>query len=45
MKVTLRKDANPDPVFYYHQQFEIYHEPYLIWDTETWETVLATCDV
>jgi GNAT superfamily N-acetyltransferase len=45
MKVTLRKDVNPDPEFYYHQQFEIYHEPYLIWDMETWETVLTTCDV
>jgi GNAT superfamily N-acetyltransferase len=45
MKVTLRKDINPDPEFYYHQQFEIYHEPYLIWDMETWETVLTTCDV
>jgi GNAT superfamily N-acetyltransferase len=45
MKVTLREDANPDPDFYYQQQFEIYHEPYLIWDRETWETVLTTCDV
>jgi len=45
MKVTLRKDTHPDPEFYYHQQFEIYHEPYLIWDMETWKTVLTTCDV
>jgi len=45
MKVTLRDDAYPDPDFYYQQQFEIYHEPYLIWDRETWETVLTTCDV
>jgi GNAT superfamily N-acetyltransferase len=45
MKVTLRKDISPDAEFYYHQQFEIYHEPYLIWDLETWETVLTTCDV
>jgi len=45
MKVTLREDTNPDPDFYYHLQFKIYHEPYLIWDRETWETVLTTCDV
>jgi ribosomal protein S18 acetylase RimI-like enzyme len=45
MKVTLRKDINPDPEFYYHQQFEIYHKPYLIWDRETWKKVLKTCDV
>ncbi len=45
MKVTLREDTNPDREFYYSQQFKIYHEPYLIWDRETWETVLATCDV
>jgi len=45
MKATLREDTYPDPDFYYHQQFEIYHEPYLIWDRETWETILTTCDV
>jgi ribosomal protein S18 acetylase RimI-like enzyme len=45
MKAVLREDTHPDPKFYYHQQFEIYHEPYLIWDKETWETILATCDV
>jgi GNAT superfamily N-acetyltransferase len=45
MKVTLRKEIHPDPDFYYQQQFAIYHEPYLIWDRETWETVLTTCDV
>jgi GNAT superfamily N-acetyltransferase len=45
MKATLREDTHPDADFYYHQQFEIYHEPYLIWDRETWETILATCDV
>jgi GNAT superfamily N-acetyltransferase len=45
MKAILREDANPDPDFYYQQQFAIYHEPYLIWDRETWETVLATCEV
>jgi len=45
MKTTLREDTHPDPEFYYHQQFEIYHEPYLIWDRETWETILTTCDV
>ena len=45
MKVTLREDIHPNAHFYYHQQFAIYHEPHLIWDRETWETVLATCDV
>jgi len=45
MKVTLREDTNPDPDFYYQVQFKIYHEPFLIWDRETWETVLTTCDV
>lgn len=45
MKVTLRKDINPDPEFYYHQQYEIYHEPYLIWDLGTWAEALKTCDV
>jgi GNAT superfamily N-acetyltransferase len=45
MKATLREDTHPDPDFYYHLQFEIYHEPYLIWDKETWETILTTCDV
>ena len=45
MKATLREDTHPDPDFYYQQQFEIYHEPYLIWDRETWKTVLTTCDV
>jgi GNAT superfamily N-acetyltransferase len=45
MKVTLREDTYPDPDFYYHLQFKIYHEPFLIWDRETWKTVLTTCDV
>lgn len=45
MKVELREDLDPDPEFYYRRQFEIYHEPYLIWDRETWEAVLATCTV
>ncbi len=45
MKATLREDTHPDPDFYYQKQFEIYHEPYLIWDRETWETVLTTCGV
>ena len=43
MKITLREDPDPDIDFYYHHQFEIYHAPYLIWDRDTWETVLATC--
>jgi len=45
MKVILREDTDPDREFYYHQQFKIYHEPYLIWDRETWKTVLTTCGV
>jgi len=44
-KVTLRQDTHPDPDFYYQQQFAIYHDRYLIWDRETWEMVLTTCDV
>jgi GNAT superfamily N-acetyltransferase len=45
MKIILLEDTHPDPDFYYHQQFRIYHELYLIWDRETWETILTTCDV
>ena len=45
MKISLREDLNPDTDFYYRQQFLIYHHPYLIWDRETWEIVLATCAV
>jgi len=45
MKITLRKDPDPQTEFYYHQQFEIYHKSYLIWDRETWEAVLTTCAV
>lgn len=35
MKITLRKDHDPDIDFYYHTRFKIYHEPYLIWDRDT----------
>jgi GNAT superfamily N-acetyltransferase len=45
MKIKLREDLSPDIDFYYHQQFKIYHEPYLIWDRDTWETILSTCSV
>jgi len=45
MKITLQRDPDPKTEFYYHQQFKIYHEPYLIWDRETWEAVLTTCAV
>jgi ribosomal protein S18 acetylase RimI-like enzyme len=45
MKITLREDLNPDVDFYYHQQFKIYRESYLIWDKETWDAVLTACDV
>ena len=43
MIITLQEDFTPDVDFYYRQQFKIYHEPYLIWDRETWEIILATC--
>jgi GNAT superfamily N-acetyltransferase len=45
MIITLQEDVTRDVDFYYRQQFKIYHEPYLIWDWETWEMVLATCAV
>ena len=45
MEITLREDLDPDPEFYFQHQFAIYHEPYLIWDRETWEMVLAGCAV
>ena len=45
MRITLREDPDPDPDFYYQQQFKIYHDPYLIWDMETWEVVLEACAV
>ena len=45
MEITLREDLDPDIDFYYHDQFKIYHEPYLIWDRDTWKTVLTTCTV
>jgi len=44
-EITLREDIDPGIDFYYHQQFKIYHEPYLIWDRDTWETIITTCDV
>jgi hypothetical protein len=45
MEITFREEINPDPDFYYRQQFKIYHEPYLIWDKETWEAVITACNV
>lgn len=45
MKITLQEDLHPDIDSYYHYQFKIYHESYLIWDRDIWETVLATCGV
>jgi len=45
MEITFTEDIHPDPDFYYRQQFKIYHEPYLIWDKETWEAVVAACHV
>ena len=45
MEITLREDLDPDTDFYYHHQFKIYHDSYLIWDRDTWEEVLSTCRV
>ncbi len=45
MKVSLQRDPHPDVNFYYENQFEIYKEPYLIWDRAMWGEVLATCTV
>jgi len=45
MEVTVREDLDPDVDFYYRRQFEIYLEPYLIWDRGTWEAVIAACTV
>jgi GNAT superfamily N-acetyltransferase len=45
MKITLQEDLHPDIDFYYQNQFQIYREPFLIWERDIWETVLATCDV
>jgi len=45
MKITLREDLDPDIDFYYRQQFKIYQEAYLIWDRDTWKTIITTCDV
>ncbi len=45
MEIILTEDLDPSIDFYYHHQFKIYHEPYLIWDRDTWETILATCAI
>jgi GNAT superfamily N-acetyltransferase len=45
MKIALRQDLNPDPNFYYRHQFKIYEAPYLIWDKDTWEGIISSCDV
>jgi ribosomal protein S18 acetylase RimI-like enzyme len=45
MKIALIEDLDPDLDFYYHNQFKIYFEPYLIWDKETWGSVLTTGSV
>ena len=45
MEIILAEDLDPSIDFYYDHQFKIYHEPYLIWDKDTWETILATCAV
>jgi ribosomal protein S18 acetylase RimI-like enzyme len=45
MKIVLTEDPDPDVDFYYRNQFKIYFEAHLIWDEETWESVLNTCVV
>jgi hypothetical protein len=45
MKIILQQDLDPDSDFYYRHQFRIYQEPYLIWDKDTWETIITKCDV
>ncbi len=45
MKIAIQEDLNPNVDFYYHHQFSIYHESYLIWDRATWETVIDACTV
>ncbi len=45
MEVTIREDLDPDVNFYYRRQFEIFLEPYLIWDWDTWAAVIAVCTV
>jgi ribosomal protein S18 acetylase RimI-like enzyme len=45
MEVTIQEDLDPDVDFYYRRQFEIYHEPYLIWEWGIWGAVMAACTV
>ncbi len=45
VKISLREDLHPDAEFYYHYQFKIYREPYLIWSKDTWSAILAVCAV
>ena len=45
VKISLREDLHPDASFYYHCQFKIYREPYLIWGKDTWSAILAVCAV
>jgi GNAT superfamily N-acetyltransferase len=45
MKITLRKDPDPQTDLYYRRQFEIYREPCFIWDHDTWKSVLTSSDV
>ncbi len=45
MIITLQEDPEPDVDFYYRKQFNIYHEPYLIWHWRTWAMVLETSAV
>lgn len=44
-EIVLRRDIHPDTRFYYRQQFKVYVEPYLLWNWNTWETILSSCTV
>ena len=45
MKIKLQEDLGPDIDFYYDEQFKMYHQPYLIWDKDTWKAIISTCNV
>jgi len=45
VNISLREEFHPDASFYYHFQFKVYEAPYLIWDEDTWSSILAICAV
>jgi len=45
VRISLREDLHPNASFYFHCQFNIYVDPYLIWDEDTWSALLAACAV